>query len=380
MPTAASARYRKKQSRAPACDPQDVIPNLRKKTSEQQQQQHQQTKKSIKSQFPFLRKSSGGTLVTVGLSLAAASSGIGANSTSAASVVQGGSSGCINNGGSAVHHPAPRRDSINNLFDDEDTSEKLSEKLASRLSSSAASVRARAKDAASAFSSFKPDFNERGAAFIANHRSRRRSQSEDSSVFSLSKSKHGINKSSHGRSAGDMKRTSFQKSAFASLKRSFAGNSAMSATESVAASSDASAQSAAEQAMRKYPPLTTFFQSFHHSYLSQLSPETPSSLEKSLALQLRLGGGHPGRPVYNGHYVRVRPTPLTNPKLVIYSQELAKELRLNSWEVESDAFVKYFSGDVDGATADHEGIGEVETWATPYALSIMGRRYTSNVS
>ncbi|KAL3776596.1 hypothetical protein HJC23_005796 [Cyclotella cryptica] len=234
-------------------------------------------------------------------------------------------------------------------------------------------------DAASAFSSFKPDLNERGAAFIANHRSRRRpSLSEDSSVASLNKGKHGIHKSSHGRFAGDMKRPIFQTSALVSLKRSFTGNSVMSCTESVAAASSASDASAADEDRRKYPPLTTFFQSFHHSYLSHLSAETPSNLEKSLALQLRLGGSHPGRPIYNGHYVRVRPTPLTNPKLVIYSREMAKELRLSSWEVQSEAFVKYFSGDVEGATADHEGIGEVETWATPYALSIMGRRYTNN--
>ncbi len=74
-------------------------------------------------------------------------------------------------------------------------------------------------------------------------------------------------------------------------------------------------------------------------------------------------------------------------------------------EAYSEAFVKYFSGDVNGAFEeeeeeedtitnnhddddDDEGVHvdakrkirqkEIQTWATPYALSIMGRRYTNN--
>ena len=48
----------------------------------------------------------------------------------------------------------------------------------------------------------------------------------------------------------------------------------------------------------------------------------------------------------------------------------------------TDAFVKYFSGDVDGAfDANDDGSVDprnVQTWATPYALSIVGKRYTNN--
>ena len=73
-------------------------------------------------------------------------------------------------------------------------------------------------------------------------------------------------------------------------------------------------------------------------------------------------------------------------------------------EAYSEAFVKYFSGDVHGAfenimNDDHENDNDnegannvdnakknkrqplserIQTWATPYALSIMGRRYTNN--
>jgi hypothetical protein len=51
--------------------------------------------------------------------------------------------------------------------------------------------------------------------------------------------------------------------------------------------------------------------------------------------------------------------------------------------MESEVFLKYFSGDLDGAVTlmdDSEMKVDVESWATPYALSIMGRRYTNNVS
>ena len=96
--------------------------------------------------------------------------------------------------------------------------------------------------------------------------------------------------------------------------------------------------------------------------------------------------------MFNGHYVNVRPTALKNPKLVIHSPELLRELGFHEEEAQSEPFVKYFSGNVDGAfegiaekgdSADVDDAGmiqekEVETWATPYALSIMGRRYTNN--
>ena len=93
---------------------------------------------------------------------------------------------------------------------------------------------------------------------------------------------------------------------------------------------------------------------------------------------------HPGRPIYNGHYVKVRPTPLKNPKLVIHSPEMVRDLGFEEGEVFSEEFVAYFSGDVDGATTttatdgDNDGEDLIETWATPYALSIMGKRYTNN--
>lgn len=137
--------------------------------------------------------------------------------------------------------------------------------------------------------------------------------------------------------------------------------------------------------MKNYPPLYKFRTGLSHSWLSQLSPEDPLNYERSLSRK----GRHPGRPVFNGHYVSVRPTPLKNPRLVIHSPELMRELGFGANEAHSEPFVKYFSGDVDGAFddaadyADDDDKGmmmekDIETWATPYALSIMGKRYTNN--
>ena len=78
---------------------------------------------------------------------------------------------------------------------------------------------------------------------------------------------------------------------------------------------------------------------------------------------------------------------------MIYSPEVLEELGFRTDEAHSDSFLKYFSGNVDAAfatsdmtDADDAGMEaeklqetkEIETWATPYALSIMGKRYTNN--
>jgi uncharacterized protein YdiU (UPF0061 family) len=143
------------------------------------------------------------------------------------------------------------------------------------------------------------------------------------------------------------------------------------------------------------PPMHNFRNSLSNSWISHLSSETPENYEKSLSFQARLQSGgrqkHPGRPIYNGHYVLVPPTPLKNPKLVIHSPQVSSMLGIKDEEVYSEAFVKYFSGDVEGAFENDEADTtdadakqpqqqqqEIQTWATPYALSIMGSRYTNN--
>lgn len=128
-------------------------------------------------------------------------------------------------------------------------------------------------------------------------------------------------------------------------------------------------------------PLTNLSDRFQHSWVESLSPETEENRIKSKQIAGTFDDGvsnNVRRPVYNGHYVPVRPSPLKNPRLIIHSPEMAEELGLSIDEVSSEAFVKYFSGDVIGAFKDHENKNSVQTWATPYALSIMGKRYTSN--
>lgn len=73
---------------------------------------------------------------------------------------------------------------------------------------------------------------------------------------------------------------------------------------------------------------------------------------------------------------------------------MASDLNLSEDDVRSESFVKYFSGDVLGAFDspssssssssegevgdEHDPKEKVKSWATPYALSIMGKRYTNN--
>jgi len=106
-------------------------------------------------------------------------------------------------------------------------------------------------------------------------------------------------------------------------------------------------------------PLYPLWSKWHLSWIEQLSPESnplPPHENRSM------------RQVTNGHYVLVQPTPLRNPHLIAYSQELANSLGLSEEQVKSTEFTAFFSGQ----TAD------LPTWATPYALSIMGKRYNTN--
>lgn len=123
--------------------------------------------------------------------------------------------------------------------------------------------------------------------------------------------------------------------------------------------------------------LGTLVTSFHHSYLLHLHPESQENLTKSLKTSMELGHEHPGRPVHNGHYVRVSPQPLKNPKLVLVSEDALSMLGLEAEDATTEEFIKYFSGDVKGALAEYKDV-DVESWATPYALSIMGKRYVQD--
>lgn len=127
-------------------------------------------------------------------------------------------------------------------------------------------------------------------------------------------------------------------------------------------------------------PLASIRVALDNTWIQQLSPETP----ENVALSYTRAGldGRPSheneknqrkRPVLNGHYVLVRPTGLSQPRLVLTSPTVAHDLLgMTEAQIDSDDFVAWVSGnDVhNGSMGD--------SWATPYALSIMGTRYTHN--
>ena len=112
-----------------------------------------------------------------------------------------------------------------------------------------------------------------------------------------------------------------------------------------------------------------------NSWVQQLDRETLENYQKSL-LQSRLPLDQTNttkRPVFNGHYVLVAPTPLPNPRLVLYSTDVAESmLGFSSEQIHDDDFLKFVSGNIQGIAKDNT------SWATPYALSIMGTKYTNN--
>jgi len=134
-------------------------------------------------------------------------------------------------------------------------------------------------------------------------------------------------------------------------------------------------------------PLRHLGQHLDYSWIHQLSPEEDASKHNP-------DKNNKKRPVKNGHYVQVTPKPLKNPKLVAYSSDLTKNvLQLSDEQVHSPEFLDFFSGNGKKAFLDCNSDNNndnntsdepfalfqpLQAWATPYALSIMGTRYTSN--
>jgi serine/tyrosine/threonine adenylyltransferase len=122
----------------------------------------------------------------------------------------------------------------------------------------------------------------------------------------------------------------------------------------------------------KAGPLNNVAEALDNSWVRQLSQETEMNLLKSqsyASLSPKLDDNRTKRPVYNGHYVLVKPTGIPKPRLVLYSKDVAENLLiLTEEQSNSEEFVNFVSGNLV--------LGE--TWATPYALSIMGNRYYNN--
>jgi len=122
------------------------------------------------------------------------------------------------------------------------------------------------------------------------------------------------------------------------------------------------------------PPTATKLSSIvlDNSWPRELSPETAENLQRSRDWEdiPDTDDNRRKRPVFNGHFVLVPPTGLRQPQMVLVSNDVATNLLgLTPQQVESDDFLQWVSGNLI--------LGE--TWATPYALSIMGTRYTRYV-
>eukprot|EP00927_Polykrikos_kofoidii_P020465 TRINITY_DN19711_c0_g1_i1.p1 TRINITY_DN19711_c0_g1~~TRINITY_DN19711_c0_g1_i1.p1 ORF type:complete len:582 (-),score=109.03 TRINITY_DN19711_c0_g1_i1:204-1949(-) len=109
-------------------------------------------------------------------------------------------------------------------------------------------------------------------------------------------------------------------------------------------------------------PLENLARHADHSWLQKLVPDPETE---------KYAPNKESRQVRSGHYVRVNPTPLPQPRLVIHSQKMAKALDISEDEVSSGAFVGFFSG-------DQKQVAQLESWCTPYALSIMGQQQYQN--
>jgi hypothetical protein len=86
-----------------------------------------------------------------------------------------------------------------------------------------------------------------------------------------------------------------------------------------------------------------------NSWPRELSPETDQNFQKSIQIENLDPDTHnrTKRPVFNGHYVLVKPTGLKDPQRVILSKDVAYNLlNLSSEQVESNDFVQWVSGNL----------------------------------
>jgi len=109
-----------------------------------------------------------------------------------------------------------------------------------------------------------------------------------------------------------------------------------------------------------------------NTWPDQLRTETADHKAKSF-LEARTtddGTNQQRRPVLNGHWVPVTPAGLPAPQLLLHSSSTAELLELSEDMMTSDDdMINWLSGNL---------ILKQSPWATAYALSIMGTRYTNN--
>ena len=99
-----------------------------------------------------------------------------------------------------------------------------------------------------------------------------------------------------------------------------------------------------------------------HSWTRELTPDPETA---------KHAPNRSSREVRSGHFVRVLPTPLKKPRVALYSDEMLANLGMSPEDARSERFARFFSG-------DQGVVPNMDSWATPYALSIMGQRQTGN--
>ncbi|MCG8317218.1 MAG: protein adenylyltransferase SelO family protein [Pseudomonadales bacterium] len=109
--------------------------------------------------------------------------------------------------------------------------------------------------------------------------------------------------------------------------------------------------------------------------LDELAKRADYSLINSLnrdPLATATGEDYAPRQVFSGHYVNIKPSPITDSTYVAHSQTLFRELGFDDSLAHTDGFRRLFSGDINCVPEPMRKMG----WATGYALSIYGTEYT----
>ncbi len=105
-----------------------------------------------------------------------------------------------------------------------------------------------------------------------------------------------------------------------------------------------------------------FINKVDYSFMDNLEADPESSSD---------GNDYIPRQVFSGHYVPVKPTPLSAPEYLAHSKNLFKELGLSDLLLQNKDFLRIFSGDLSNVKKPMRKFG----WATGYALSIYGKEY-----
>ena len=105
-----------------------------------------------------------------------------------------------------------------------------------------------------------------------------------------------------------------------------------------------------------------FINKVDYSFMDNLEADPESSSD---------GNDYIPRQVFSGHYVPVKPTPLSAPEYLAHSKNLFKELGLSDLLLQDKDFLRIFSGDLSNVKKPMRKFG----WVTGYALSIYGKEY-----